>query len=252
MPLWNGLATALGREAADLVEDLGGRTVMDTLVGAEALRTVLLCESPHHAEISHGHPLAGGSGETVTRAFARNLDEFEGREEPIGCLLYRNSQNANGQLPPPVNRPVLNSLGLMNVSRLPLDSKAYCLDARRQYSELLCYFEAVKSRLEKKTPEQGIRFLRNLPVDHAPSQVYNTLRDDLFHRREQLGQNVVIVPCGKVASAFYYWATGNYGYRDHTIGLIPHPSRNSWQRQQPPGLRAAIDTLVETIAGRAA
>ena len=204
MPLWNGLATALGREATDLVGGLGDRIVEDSLGGAAALRTVLLCESPHHTEISHRHPLAGGSGKTITKAFAqRNLDGFNEREEPIGCLLHRGPQcvDADGQPLPPVNGPVLNSLGLMNVSRLPLDSAAYCLGTRRQYDQLLRYFKAVKSKLERKEPEQGVQFLRNLPVDHARSQVYVTLRDDLLHRLNQLGQNVMVVPCGKVAKA---------------------------------------------------
>ena len=97
MPFWNGIATALGRKAADLEGDLGDRIVEDSLVGAEALktRTVLLCESPHHTEISHGHPLAGDSGKTVTRAFASNLADFNGQEEPICCLLHRCPQGVN-------------------------------------------------------------------------------------------------------------------------------------------------------------
>ena len=263
MPLWDGIATALDREAADLQRDLGDRIVVDSLDGAEALRTVLLCESPHHAEISHRHPLAGDSGVTVTRAFARNLNEFEGREEPIGCLLYRDPQcvDADGQLPPLINSPVLNSLGLMNVSLLPLDSATYCLGARRQYSELLCYFEAIKSKLEEKTLVQGVQFLRNLPVDHVRSQAYAALRDDLIHRLNQLGQiaqDVMVVPCGRVAKAFFDWATEDCNYQGCVIPydcFVPHPSRNSWQpREEGPRVRnysPTIDTLVGAIADRA-
>ena len=257
MPFWDGIATALGREAANIEGDLGDRIVEDNLVGA-ALRTVLLCESPHHAEISHGHPLAGGSGKTVTRAFAdRNLDGFNGREEPIGCLLHRRRRpqgaNACVQPLPLVNGPVLNSLGLMNVSRLPLNSEAYCLDSRRQYSELLCYFEAIKTKLEQKKPEKGIQFLEQLDGTHIPSQIYATLRDDLIRRLNHIPQGVKIIPCGNVAKAFFGWAIKDCGYRGCATPykcLVPHPSRNSWQ-QKKPKIRKSINSLVKTIAKRA-
>lgn len=267
MPFWDSLATALGREATDLERKLGDRIVVDNLVGAAALRTVLLCESPHHAEISHGHSLAGDSGKTVTRAFARNnLAEFNGRNEPIGCLLhhYRCLQGANAdeQPLPPVNGPVLNSLGLMNVSRLPLDSEAYCLDARRQYSELLCYFEAIKTKLEQKKPEKGIQFLEQLDGTHIPSQIYATLRDDLIRRLNHIPQGVKIVPCGNVAKAFFGWAIKDCGYRGCATPykcLVPHPSRNSWQQKNRrsgspstvlgrPSLNALRNRLVKYVA----
>lgn len=258
MPFWDGLATAQGREAADLEEDLGDRIVEDSLDGKAALRTILLCESPHHAEISHGHPLAGDSGNTVTKAFARNLDNFNGREEPIGCLLHRHHHrqgaNVDVQPQPSVNGPVLNSLGLMNVSRLPLNSEAYCLDARRRYSELLCYLEAIKTKLEQKEQEQGAQFLRQLDVTAPPSQVYATLRDDLILRLDelcQISQDVMVVPCGKVANAFFRWAIRDCGYLRDAIQrycFVPHPSRKSWQQKKN---RKSIKRLVKTIDKRA-
>ncbi len=228
MYLWDDIATALGKKVEDLKEYL----VEDSLDASEALRTVLLCESPHHAEISHGHPLAGDSGEGITKAFARNLRDFNGREEPIGCLLHEGPQYMNAD---DVNCSVLNSLGLMNVSRLPLNSKAYCLGARWQYRELLCYFKDIKSKLETKESEYGIQFLRNLDVDLASSKVYEALRDDLIERLNQLGQNVMVVPCGKVAKAFFDWAIEYCSYQNYVESydcLIPHPSRNSWLQER--------------------
>ena len=250
MQLWDDIAKALDEDPADLRENLGDRIVRDSLDRGEALRTVLLCESPHHAEISHGHPLAGDSGETITRAFVRNLPHFNGGEEPIGCLLHHGPQC--GHLPSPsVNCPVLNSLGLMNVSRLPLNSKAYCLEARRQYGELLCYFEGIKSKLELSEPGRGVRFLRDLDGALASSMVYGALRDDLLRRLNQLGQNVMVVPCGRVAKVFFDWATEYRGYQgcvesyDH---FVPHPSRNRWRSEN---YRSTIENLVEIIDGRA-
>lgn len=123
MPFWHGVPTALGREGADLEGGLGDRIVEDSLVRAAVLRTrtVLLCESPHHTEISYGHPLARDSGKTVKRVFASNLADFNGQEELIGCLLHRCLQGVNANpglfIPYTVHRritPQLTDLALQD------------------------------------------------------------------------------------------------------------------------------------------
>ena len=233
MPLWDDLADALGAQAVDLADALGDRVVEDSLNGD--VRIVLLCESPSGNEISHGHPLAGTSGKEVTRAFAHyRLVSFVGQEEPIGCMLHS----------PPEDDGMLNSLGLMNVSNLPLSSSAYCHEARANYSELLCYFEAIRS---------GRQHIRSLDDDHDPSLVYAALRDDFTSRLRQLQelpQSVEIIPCGRVANAFFDWAIGN----DHDLGAmsagfsVPHPSpngRGGWRQRG--SYRDCIRVLVETI-----
>ena len=247
MSFLDNIASVLGKDAGELKRVIGDRVVEDSLDGGRALRTVLLCESPHHAEISHKHPLAGGSGRTVTKAFARNgLAGFKGRAEPIGCLLhYSTLCPTDGGRP---DAPVLNSLGLMNVSCLPLDCEAYCLDARRQYSELLCYLEAVKLKLEKMKPGAGLRYLTNLDDAHLPSRVYAVLRGELIRRLNELGSDVVVVPAGRIAQAFFDWAIAADSYQGgvepYDGPLVPHPARDSWKREK---YSDAIKKLVQVL-----
>ena len=233
MPFWNDVATALGRDAGCLKRDLCDRVVKDRL--SKGVRTVLLCESPHDTEIIKGHPLAGDSGKAVTRAFAQYHPLFYDHDavgpdepKPIGSLLHRlQSRDADKQLS---NTAInsLNSLGLMNVSCLPLRSDVYCLDTRRNYSDLLCYFEAIKYKLENKV-ETGLQYLRALNTGLPPLQVYEALRKDLIDRLSQL-KNVKVIPCGNVAKGFFDWAIEQGGNSKCVIPdfFVPHPARNIW------------------------
>ena len=249
MPIFNDIAAALDREADELQMDLGDRMVEDSLDEA-GLRTVLLFESPGNDEVSHGHPLAGHSGRQVTKAFSCYHPDFAALNEPIGCLLRRLHDGDTVEQLSDVALRSLNSLGLMNVSLLPLQSTAYCLDVRVSYNDLLCYFEAIKTTLDrKKKVAKGVEYLRNLNADLPSSQVYEALRDDLIHRLPQ-GQDVVVVPCGMVASAFYFWATlGANDQIPNDFVFVPHPSRGWWTHTT---YRETIRTLVEQVHERAA
>ena len=243
MPILDNIAAALDREADELQMDLGDRMVEDSLDEA-GLRTVLLFESPGNDEISHGHLLAGYSGRQVTKAFSKYHPDFAVLNEPIGCLLRRLHDGDTVEQLSDVALRSLNSLGLMNVSRLPLQSTAYCVDIRANYNDLLRYFEAIKTTLEGKEVARGVEHIRNLNADLPSSQVYVALRDDLIHRLPQ-GQNVDVVPCGKVASVFYYWATLNAN-DDIPNDSVPHPSHGGWSKR-----RDRVQRLVADIHSRA-
>lgn len=247
MPILDNIAAALDREADELQMDLGDRMVEDSLDDAE-LRTVLLFESPHNDEISHGRPLAGYSGRQVTKAFSCYHPDFVVLDEPIGCLLRRLHDGGTVEQLSDAALRSLNSLGLMNVSRLPLQGAAYCLDIRVNYNELLCYFEAIKTTLDKNKVAKGVEYLRNLNADLPSLRVYEAIRDDLIHRLPQ-GQDVVVVPCGRVASAFYYWA--RLGPNDEIPNdFVPHPSYGRWTTHTTYSDR--IRALVEQVHERAA
>lgn len=240
MPLWDAIAEALGENADDLENNFRDKTVEDTL--HEGVKTVLLCESPSRAEIKHGHPLAGSSGSAVTAAFAHyHLDGFV-VGEPIGCLLQS----------PPENEVVLNSLGLMNVSSLPLNSGVYCADIRGNYSELLLCFEEIK-KLEKKTCSSGLRHLQNLG-DDLQSLVCVSIRNDLICRLPP--GDTKVVPCGNVAKVFFDWAIQHGGNPDCAMPagfFVPHPSprAHKWSPNQQGDYDARIEELVNTIRARA-
>lgn len=240
MPLLDDLATVLGGQVADLEDALGDRIVEDNLNGG-ALRTVLLCESPHNTEISHGHPLAGSSGTTVTRAFAcHNLGGFVGKDEPVGCLLQSLPQNHR----------ILNSLGLMNVSRLPLQMEAYCHAVRENYITLLSYFKKIKD-LDKLDSDRGLRYIQNL--NGVPLQVFTAIREDLVDRLPQ-GEGVKIVTCGNVAKTFLSWAVQNGGNPNCMMQEVSvgHPARgwhppgkNNQKQRYDPRIRTLVDTICE-------
>lgn len=251
MPFWADIATALGREAEELEVDLSHRVVEDSLAEA-GLRTVLLCESPDSDEISHGHPLAGYSGSQITKAFSRYHPDFGELAEPIGCLLQRLHDGGTIEQLSETALNSLNCLGLMNVSRLPLQSSAYCLDTRVDYCDLLRYFGEIKERLDGLDSEElprGVQYLGSLGADLPPSRVYRALRSDLICRLPQ-SQDVEVIPCGKVANVFYCWAMSPLDGGDHATpnDFVPHPSYGWWSRKK---YQSRIHTLVERIHERA-
>lgn len=251
MSFWADIAAALGREADELEVDLGHMVVEDNL-NAARLRTVLLFESPDSDEINHEHPLAGYSGGEVTKAFSRYHPNFGELTEPIGRLLGRLH---NGEIIEQLSEGALgslNSLGLMNVSRLPLQSSAYCFDLRLRYSDLLCYFEAIRARLDGLDSGElasGVQYVGSLDARLPPSQVYRALRSDLVCRLPQ-SEDVEVIPCGRVASVFYCWAMSPLDAEDYAIpnDFVPHPSYGWWSREK---YRDRIRELVERVHERA-
>ena len=249
MPFLNDIAAALERETNEVQANLGSMMVEDSL-NEVGLRTVLLFESPHLDEISAEHPLAGSSGRNVTKAFAKYHSNFyhdanfDGPHEPIGCLLRRlQGVDADEQLSE-VALNTLNSLGLMNVSRLPLDGDVYSIDVHRRYSDLLCYFGAIKGKLEREGRVKSLAYLRALHSDLHPSMVYAALRDDLIRRLPE-DQDVEVIPCGKVANVFHCWAISHRDGVNYEVpnDVVRHPSRG-WITHE-------IRALVELVRERA-
>ena len=218
-------------ESVQFITDFTDMIVDDSISEEPEPRTVLLVESPDENEICHGHPLAGSSGKSVTRKLLTD----QHNNTPIGCFLHRGCQCAQVD----IQSAAISSLGLMNVSLLPLDSKVYCQNIHRQYSELLCYLKAIKNNP-----------CVDLLSDHAPSRVYEAIRNDLRRRLRCLSSNVLVVPCGKVARTFVCQNMSSYqgGPEIYVDNDIPHPSRNFWNRQKH---RRAVNSLLETIRDRA-
>lgn len=194
------LASALGlrnRASASFIESFSDSLVDDN-TGRPALRTVLLLESPYEVELSHKHPLASDSGMAVTQKLLRNCNV------PIGCLLYQGPQCPRRN----IDHPLLDRLGLMNVSRLPLCGDVYDAGVRNRYSTFLGHLRKIR-----KSPFAT-------PRDNVRSKICKAIRDDLRRRLQILSNDVVIVPCGGVARAFL--SRSKYD--------VPHPSRKQWGR----------------------
>ena len=224
-------------ESKEFIEIFTNVIVKDSISEESEPRTVLLVESPDKDEICHGHPLAGKSGKAVTRKLLTNQ-----HNTPIGCFLHRGCKCTQFD----IQNAAISSLGLglMNVSLLPLNMKSevYCQNIHQQYSEFLCYLQAIKNNP-----------CIDLLSDHAPSGVYKAIRDDLRRRLRRLSSNVLVVPCGKVARAFLcrvtHMSSDQGGPKIYVSDNdIPHPSRSYWARQKH---KETIDSLLETIRDRA-
>ena len=251
MSIWIGLARALheageqGQNAEDctqqmagqLANDLADYLVSDTLArcveGCRVVpRTVLLCESPHRDEVAlhHRHPLAGPTGFNVTNKLLANGNfDFPGYPvSPIGCLVVKRRSR------------VLDSLGLMNASKLPLQSKVYSPSLQTEYRTLFCSFEKLRGH-------------PSMSSDHAPvsKAIRNSLRTRLIELMGSRG-DIEVVPCGKVARKYLRWSKENCSSLNalQTYGAkVSHPNR--WNKPRTEDELRAIKELVAHILDRA-
>lgn len=242
-----------GKECADVQADLCDMVVAEFTVPRStnsALRTVLLCESPHTEEICHGHMLAGRTGEKVTAVL-----------QQTPCVPAIVGQGAIGRLlrGGTTQHAVLDSLGLMNVSTLPLQRAPYCPYVRQDddYKRLLCAFEKMRGRVQVR--KHGLSFRSSANSDQRLITMMQQLRDimlqDLDRRLCLLPQYALVIPCGHFARNFLRRA--ERGSRRQwsdplRTGLesLPHPSR--WPRRGTfDSLPCCLRTLLRLIHHRA-
>lgn len=231
MTIWSELGNALGQQSHELRRDLTNYRVCDTVARTVAgrpvsPRTILLCESPHTNELIHKHPLAGDTGIVVFDKLIDDprVDLRRCPASPIGCLLV-NSQHR-----------ILDSIGLMNVSELPLQRKAYSCSLHPTYRNLFDPFGKI-------TKTKDVRITNR--IDGEP--VWRAIGNDLCRRLRALEDDVELVPCGRVARGYLRWATDTYAslaslqtYRP----VVYHPSR--WHRRdQQNSIRALIAHIVD-------
>lgn len=189
----------------------------------ENFNTILLTESPHKSEVCKRYPLAGDAGAIVTGAFIGTMGEI------LYCKRFDDTVN-------PLK--VFRRIGIMNVSRLPLQRKAYkdvgaLCKKDCNLKNLLGDLQKIKKRLEKgKQPPSETR------------NVICTIKDDLKRRIDRLSircPDACYVACGSVAKYFLKEACPNV-----QTDYIPHPSKPSaWlgvgtQQEQ---VRAIVDRL---------
>lgn len=182
---------------------------------------ILLLESPHCDEVSicHLHPLAGRSGENVTRIFSHYHVIDKTQEDSAGCLVKA------GKIP---------WLAIMNVCQLPMQRGAYRRDARRSYQIrlLLKTLEEVKMVLQRgKRNNIYLPMRANMPQDRP---VVDAIKHDFENRVNRITglccHKPLLVPCGWVARNFLEAVQvinaekydGKYGNR------VPHPGRGRW------------------------
>lgn len=268
MSLLGNIAEALeGKECSTVQADLGNMVVKEFIQPRSddsPLKTVLLCESPHTSEMRHGHAFTGKTGKNITAALRCTPDFVdEGvatiyqevaticSGDAIGCLLSLSKGSTH---------PVLDSLGLMNVSLLPLQKKPYSEDVREDgdYGNLLRIFEKEKNRLGKRRVTHDLEHSRSsqsATLIEKIRKVRTAILGDLKGRLRQIPNSALVIPCGPFARNFLRQAECN-SRRDWSDPLrtglqsLPHP--NKWHRKAkwsdlPPALRALV-CLVYTRA----
>lgn len=164
----------------------------------EGHNTVLLIESPHKSEVRKGYPLAGNSGAIFAGAFVGTM----------GDILH--SRRFDDRV-----ISVFKRMGVMNVSRLPLQKNAY-RNLENCQENLLClisHFKKIKDRLDKG---------RESPADAEETKC--AIKDDLKCRIRKLESQkphaeICYVTCGNIAKYFFDIACPNV-----PAFFIPHPS----------------------------
>jgi len=184
-------------------------TVNDII--AHTAKCIFVLESPHVQELKYGAPVAGLSGASMTKhLFGEEYLKF-----PLGLLVKKNVDEK-------VNRPTLNRIGLMNVCNIPMQGAAYRdLEVHRRRSEFLKLLESIRSKNNtSKYANESLNILQQIIVDRFVERL-DALKD----------RSCTFIPCGKFAQKFFRLA--NVGSERWTIiDGVPHPSYNSWDREQ--------------------
>ena len=240
---------SLAETLGPLADDLDSVLVTDILQprGNEPLRAVLLVESPHVEEVKPccRHPLAGDAGVNITAALEKYVPNFiEGyrthtvhddlwphiaHRVPIGCLLASQTRH-----------PVLDGLGLMNVSPLPLQRKPYAnVREGDDLNMLLQGFAAIKDWFERghRGPNPS-----NSEPDKIDTPLYDAILGDLCERLQALTCSVF--PCGLFARNFLCRAENREP--DHQWSVeevsVSHPSK--WFQNPQEEIRQFIARIV--------
>ncbi|MDB5083440.1 MAG: hypothetical protein JWN30_326 [Bacilli bacterium] len=173
-------------------------------------KLIFLLESPHVQELKQGVPVAGSSGVTMSKhLFGQSYGKL-----PLGLLLKKHQAERSDQFS-------LKTIGLMNVCSIPMQRAAYkSAEITQQYDEFLGILEAIRTANTKSAYQQP-----------DWNEVQEFLIKGLRKRMATLtDRDCVWVPCGRFAQKFFKLA-GMLPMHWRVIDDVPHPSYNSWDRE---------------------
>ena len=215
-PLVCSVGEILGRRLARFVES----SVVSDLPRDDwgGVKVVLLIESPHKDEVNRGHPLAGDSGESVTKGLGENIPAMCGVAGAVGDLVAKGDQRVSW-------------LGIMNASRLPLQAGAYRKngDGRRadvpawsEFAKCLRYIKPRSKKPQKEKPDRPVT-----ERNEAALLMERAIVRDLQKRLDGVpaGNGLLLVCCGRFAQSIFERTEVRDTIR---IAYAPHPSRNQW------------------------
>lgn len=189
-----------------IIEKLSKKYSVNPII-PDSATFIFILESPHVQELKNRAPVAGSSGKTMASVL---LDQSV--DKPLGLLV---KQNVEAGFPD----KRLNKIGIMNVSNIPLQKKAYDFHDVQQYEFFFELLEKIRTTNERTV---------------YSSQEMNELQTALLHQfnenlKQLIGRKCTLVPCGRFAQKFFRLST----IRDSSWNIIddvPHPSYNSWNQ----------------------
>ena len=210
-----------GSLAGDWVETLTNFRVIDVPAEGEVPSSLLICESPHIGEVTDEpiedrYPLRGNAGKVVTKALIAHGVPGAGAlqgTEPVGLLVKQRR---------------LNSIRIVNVCELPLQSEAYAQRLTpaliqnlprhlvfREWCRLVLAFRTVRE-LRRNSPETN-----DALVDHILEDFRCRLGD-----LQRVRSRPALV-CGLVAQAC--WRRLNLPAPNglNGVNFVAHPSRHT-------------------------
>lgn len=153
---------------------------------------IMLLESPHTMEILANHPLAGKSGQEIFTAFSTDLEGDNYQENKrcpytVGEVLYYRLFD---------RFPCFRRIGVVNVSRLPLQKGTYPFSIQRKFSScVLPAFEAIRKSPCRADNRRKHRALAKI--------ISNDLQYRIMRIRRFLGSgNIKFVALGKAAKEY--------------------------------------------------
>jgi hypothetical protein len=180
--------------------------VNDILNNPSQLEIVLVLESPFKKEISHKHPLAGNSGISVTnhiKQFVNPTSPVFNFTKDLGCELKQSS---------------FTKLGIVNVSKYPLDKQCYLT-----VNKTISAFDLIRRNPKTKFKKRKNAYSNT--IEKALLKNFTIRINRIF----TANPTVIFVPCGYLADKFL--SACNLPSKN-LINRIPHPSYNQWNNSR--------------------
>ncbi len=155
-------------------------------------KVIFVLESPHTQEVKNGYPVAGKSGNDMSKVLF-------GKDEAFGKLVYEKE---------------VTNIGILNVCNYPMQMSAYDIDSSR-CSEME-YFEKIRQNPKQRK--------RANPIN----AVIQNMMDD-FKSRISLHVDKKLVLCGNFAQSAFDSVLNENDFKE--VLRVPHPSFNQWKRQ---------------------
>ena len=155
-------------------------------------KIIFILESPHTQEVKNGYPVAGKSGNDMSKVLF-------GLDESFGKLIYERQMDA---------------IGIVNVSNYPLQQSAY-VGTPPPVSE---FFD--KIRQNPKPRKRGAEDL-NLVINKMLSN---------FKNRLEVHKDKKIVICGNFAQSAFNCVFNDDEFS--SVIRVPHPSFNNWKKEK--------------------